>query len=66
MGLKVGIITPESAIDLLAYPQKDILKVRYREAVAQKQAMLEQEKKEIIAHPDAGKDIVRLSTGGKR
>lgn len=64
-GLKAGMLTPDSGIDLLPFPQKDILKARYREAVAEKKAALQQEKAEIIAHPDAAKDLARIE-GGKR
>ena len=47
-GVKAGIVDGESAIDLLPFPKKDQLKLRFREAQAQKAKMI-QEHPELLA-----------------
>jgi hypothetical protein len=48
-GLKMGLVDPESAIDMLPFPKKDQLKLRYREAQKAKQEMIAQHP-EILTH----------------
>ncbi len=51
-GLKAGIIQGDSAIDMLPFPEKDVLKARWREAQQKKEQMLRE-------HPEL------LDKGGK-
>jgi hypothetical protein len=44
-GLQRGIVTPESAIEFMDFPHKEILLRRYREAESAKQKMM-------LEHPE--------------